>query len=320
MKLSDHNYDKLMKRESTHFRKRLSKIYRLPYSTILKKPGNPDLLDTESLGEAVIQQWLLEFKQKANADAEYQSVGGYLSFKQTRQGLRLTGPCVGHQQHTNKGNDQTMEVSVWDGDLRATCFHNSCRSTLKIWEKRIKEELCIQSPVVVVKPENLVVSEHQSKTNLLSTWQHHQPWIIVVCMLLVTASVIISLMLLKHDVPIAPVTLAPKTSTLPQPTNKIGIKALPDNVRTEKPVRELVVKPAPAPEQISVPNKVETSAVTILDSVGNQSVEKVSIGTPSMHKTRKKAEIGTSNVHKTRKKVKTHSSQPADDWKVIEHQ
>jgi hypothetical protein len=172
----------------------------------------------------------------------------------------------------------------------------------------------------VVKPENLVISEHQSKTNLLSTWQHHQPWIIVVCMLLVTASVIISLVLLKHDVPIAPVTLAPKTSTLPQPTNKIGIKAVPDNVRTEKPVRELVVKPAPAPEQISVPNKVETSAVTILDSVGNQSVEKVSIGTPSMHKTRKKAEIGTSNVHKTRKKVKTHSSQPADDWKVIEHQ
>jgi len=261
----------------------------------------------------------LEFQQKANADAEYQSVGGYLSFKQTHQGLRLTGPCVGHQEHTNKGNDQTMEVSVKDGDLRATCFHNSCRPTLKTWEKRIKEELRIQSPVAV-KPENLAISEQQSKTILLSTWQRHQPRIIVACMLLVTAIVIISLMLLQHDVPIVPVTLVPKTSTLPQPTNKIDIKALPDNVRTEKPKRELVMEPAPAPKQIPIPNKVGASAVTILDNVGSQSVEKALTGTPSMHKTPKKSEIRASNAHKTRKKVKAHSSQPADDWKVIEHQ
>jgi pSer/pThr/pTyr-binding forkhead associated (FHA) protein len=172
----------------------------------------------------------------------------------------------------------------------------------------------------------------QSNTNLLSTWQRHQPRIIVVCMLLVTASVIISLLLQQHDVPIAPIALVPKTSTLPQPSNKTDIKAMPDTVRTEKPVRGLVVEPALAPEQISVPNKGETSTVTILDSVGNQSVEKVAIGASSMHKTRKKVkthssqpaderkkvEIGTSSMHKTRKKVKTHSSQPADERKKVE--
>ena len=73
-------------------------------------------------------------------------------------------------------------------------------------------------------------------------------------------------------------------------------------------------------KQISVPNKTEISTVTKLDSAGNQSVEKVAIGTSTMIKTRKKVEIGSSSMHKTRKKVKTHSSQQADDWKVVEHQ
>ena len=61
---------------------------------------------------------------------------------------------------------------------------------------------------------------HQSNTALLSTWQRHQPWIIVASMLLVAASVIISLLLLKHGEPIASVASAPKTNTLPQPATK----------------------------------------------------------------------------------------------------
>ncbi len=95
-----------------------------------------------------------------------------------------------------------------------------------------------------------------------------------------------------------------------------------------------MVKAAPASKQTSIPDKIETSAVTILDSEGNQSVEKISTGAASMnktqkkietgtsskHKTQKKIETGTSSKHKTQKKIKTHSSQPADDWKVIEHQ
>lgn len=164
------------------------------------------------------------------------------------------------------------------------------------------------------------LSGHQSNTNLLSTWKRHQLLIIVVCMLLVTASVIISLMLLQQDVPSAHVTLVPKTTTLPQPTNKTDIKAVPDSVRTKKPVRGFVVKPAPAPEQISLPHKVKRSVDTKLNNLANQSVEKVSIGLSSRNKTQKKVKAGTSSVHKTQKKVKTQSSQPADDWKVIEHQ
>jgi pSer/pThr/pTyr-binding forkhead associated (FHA) protein len=143
---------------------------------------------------------------------------------------------------------------------------------------------------------------YQSNTYVLSIWQRHRPWIIVLCMFFLTASVIISLLLQRHDVPIAHVAIVPKTSTLPQ-TN---IKALPDIVRTEEPVREVVVEPAQVPEQISVPDKTKTSAVTRLDSIGNKSVEKVA--------------ISTSARNKTRKKVKTHSSQQADDWKVVEHQ
>ena len=95
-----------------------------------------------------------------------------------------------------------------------------------------------------------------------------------------------------------------------------------------------MAEPAPTPEQISIPDKIETSAVTILDSVSKQSVEKNSTGAASMnktqkkveidaaskHKTQKKVETDTSSKHKTQKKIKTHSSQPADDWKVIEHQ
>lgn len=175
---------------------------------------------------------------------------------------------------------------------------------------------------------------HQSNTAFLSAWQRHQPWIIVVCMLLVAASVIISLLLLQHDEPIAPVALAPKTNTLPQPTNKTDIKAIPDAERTKRLVRGLVVEPAPTPEQISIPDKVGTSATTKLDNVGNRSVEKVSTrsssvnrtqkkietGTASKHKTQKKVETDTSNKRKTQKKIKPHSSRPADDWKVIEHQ
>jgi len=174
---------------------------------------------------------------------------------------------------------------------------------------------------------------YQSNTNLPSTWQRYRPWIIV-CMLLLTVSVIISLLLLWHDVPVVPVALVAKTSTLPQTTNKTNIKALPDTVRTEEHVRGLAMEPEPFPKQISVPNKVETSAVTKLDSVGNQSVEKVAIGRFSMnktrkkveigssstHKIRKKVEIGSSSTHKIRKKVKSHSSQQSDDWKVVEHQ
>jgi pSer/pThr/pTyr-binding forkhead associated (FHA) protein len=175
---------------------------------------------------------------------------------------------------------------------------------------------------------------HQSNAALLSIWQRHQPWIIVVCTLLVAASVFISLLLLQHDEPIAPVASAPKTSTLPQPNNKTDIKAVPDNERTERPVRGLVVKPAPTPKQISVPNKFGASATTKLNNAGNRSVEKVSTGTSSKqktqkkvetgtsskHTTQKKVEAGTSSKHKTQKKIKTRSSQPADDWKVIEHQ
>ena len=66
----------------------------------------------------------------------------------------------------------------------------------------------------------------QSNSNLPSTWKRHQLLIIVVSMLLVMASVILSLMLLQNDVPSAHVTLVPKTTSLTQPTNKTDIKAL----------------------------------------------------------------------------------------------
>ena len=79
-----------------------------------------------------------------------------------------------------------------------------------------------------------------------------------------------------------------------------------------------MVEPAPTPEQISVPDKVETSAATILDSVGNQSVEKVSTGTSSMNKTQKKVEIGASSKHKTQKKVETGTSSKHKTQKKVE--
>ena len=162
----------------------------------------------------------------------------------------------------------------------------------------------------------------QSNSNLPSTWKRHQLLIIVVSMLLVMASFILSLMLLQHDIPSAHVTLVPKTTSLPQPTNKTDIKTVSDKVRTQKPVRGLMGKAAPAPEQISVPDKVETSVATILDNVANKSVEKVStdisgrnkthkkvkVGTPSVHKTQKKVKADTSSVHKTQKKVEADTS------------
>jgi pSer/pThr/pTyr-binding forkhead associated (FHA) protein len=274
--------------------------------------------------------------------------------------FELDPPLVNSAKQTRMASDTdagkaTREISTETRDIRTTGFTFDAQQPSSQTRKAndsVRPTSLANTHSDVFRPTSQAeladLTGHQSYTNLLSTWQRHQPWIIVVCILLVTASVIISLLLLQHDMPIAPVALVPKTSTLPQPTSKTDIKAVPDTVQTEKPVRGLVVEPATAPEQISVPNKVETSAVTILDSVGNQSVEKVSIGTSSMHKTRKKVEIatssmhktrkkveiatssmhktrkkvetGTSSMHKTRKKVKTHSSQPADDWKVIEHQ
>jgi pSer/pThr/pTyr-binding forkhead associated (FHA) protein len=159
---------------------------------------------------------------------------------------------------------------------------------------------------------------HQGNTVLLSIWRRHQPWIIIVCMLLVAASVIIGLLLLKHDEPIAAVASAPKTSTLPQPTNKTDIEAVPDTVRTERSARGLVVKPAPVPGQTSIPDKVGTSAVTALDSGGNRSVKKVSTGAQSRHKTQKKVETGSSSKHTTQKKVETSSSSKHTAQKKVE--
>jgi len=137
-------------------------------------------------------------------------------------------------------------------------------------------------------------------------------------MLLVMASVILSLMLLQHDIPSAHVTLVPKTTSLTQPTNKTDIKAVPDKVRTEKPVRGLVVKAAPAPEQISVPDKVETSVGTILDNVAKKSVEKVSTDISGRNKTHKKVEVVTPGLHKTQKKVKADTSSAQKTQKKVE--
>jgi hypothetical protein len=157
-----------------------------------------------------------------------------------------------------------------------------------------------------------------SHSNLPSTWKRHQLLIIVVSMLLVLASVILSLMLPQNDVPSAHVTLVPKTTSLPQPTNKTDIKTLPDKVRTEKPVRGLVGKAATAPKQISVPNKVETSVATILDNVGNKSVEKVSTDISGRNKTHKKVKADTSSVNKTQKKVKAGTSSVNKTQKKVE--
>jgi len=205
----------------------------------------------------------------------------------------------------------TREIPPETSDIRSTGFTFDAKqssSQTRMANDSVKPTTLANTHSDVFRPTNqtelAVLTAYQSITNLLSTWRHHRFWIIVVCMLLVTASVIINL--LRDDVPIAPVALVPKTSALPQTTNKTDIKAVLDTVRTEESVGGLVVEPAPPSEQISVPNKVETSAVTIMDSVGNQSVKKLA--------------IGTSGMHKTRKKAKTRPYQPADEWKVVEHQ
>jgi pSer/pThr/pTyr-binding forkhead associated (FHA) protein len=159
---------------------------------------------------------------------------------------------------------------------------------------------------------------HQSNSNLLSTWKRHQLLVIVVCMLFVMASVVLSLMLLEHDMPSAHVTLVPKTTSLTQPTNKTDIKTLPDKVQTEKPVRGLVGKAAPVPEQISVPDKVETSVATIPDNIANKSVEKVSTDISGRNKIHQKVEAGTPGVHKTQKKVKASTSSAHKTQKKVE--
>jgi hypothetical protein len=60
-----------------------------------------------------------------------------------------------------------------------------------------------------------LTGDDQSNTDLPGAWQRYRLWIVVVSVLLVTASVIISLLLLRHDVPIAPVASVPETGTLP---------------------------------------------------------------------------------------------------------
>jgi len=125
-------------------------------------------IDSDFFGDNTVYRQLTEFQKIANADAEYQSVGGLLKFESTRKGLILTGPCVGHQEHSNQGNDQNMKVALWNGNLQVSCFHNSCKSTWKAWEKRIKEKLCFQRPVVV-KPQNLVIREESKEMALCET-------------------------------------------------------------------------------------------------------------------------------------------------------
>lgn len=100
---------------------------------------------------------LLEFQRIANSDEEYLALGGRLVFKQTqRVGRVLSGVCIGHQEHTNRANDQNMQVTELNGHINVHCFHNSCRPVRKAWENRIKDQLVVLRPVNV-KPENLLV-------------------------------------------------------------------------------------------------------------------------------------------------------------------
>jgi hypothetical protein len=153
----------------------------------------------------------------------------------------------------------------------------------------------------------------KSDSKLPGRWQQYRLWIVITGVLLVTMGVILSLLLLPYDAPVAPVASVPETSTFPQTTNKTDIKTEPEIVRTVIPAREPVVASPASTEQVSVPNKVESAATAPLDSADNQSVEK---GTSNSQTSPNKTAKDMSNIRKTRKKVKT----PVDDWKVMGHQ
>jgi hypothetical protein len=122
----------------------------------------PDDTDPAASGEEPgIVQMLEAFRDLANQDDQYIAEAEPLVFATDKDNrVHLKGRCIGHKLHSDPSQTSPMKVSVWQGQIRVSCFHMSCEQARTAWQAKIASQLVVLRPAKVDPAKMIVHSDH----------------------------------------------------------------------------------------------------------------------------------------------------------------
>lgn len=113
--------------------------------------NKPAIYPTEPISES-----LQRLEDIVSNDPHISASGFKPHWEASTYGMQLVCLCIGHRSHTNLQGDQNMRVYLSNDKVRTHCFHQSCWTRRRNWDKEIND-VYIGNIKAAINPDKLIL-------------------------------------------------------------------------------------------------------------------------------------------------------------------